>query len=183
VDDDLVLIEKARLGCLTSKGTLVGKYRLIAVKAAGRYNCKGRLIETGDLIQEGMLGLLRAIELYDASRGCTFSHYARCKIQGTVRDAWERQLRADELEQEVIDTGVEQRLIDKQFWKDVFDACLDARERRVIRLRMWDQLSYDDIGDKLSLSDTQVERILGTALLKLKTYLIANDIVKELGNI
>jgi RNA polymerase sigma factor (sigma-70 family) len=179
VNDELVLIEKARLGCLTSKGTLVGRYRLIAVKASSKYNCKGRLIEQGDLIQEGMLGLLRAIEMFDPAKGCTFSHYVGCKIRGKVRDAWERQLREDELETEVIDTGVEQRVIDKQFWKGVFDACLDARERRVIRLRMWDQLSYNDIGDKLSLSDTQVERILDTAIVKLETYLIDNGIEKE----
>lgn len=177
--DDLSLIEKARNGCETSKGTLVGKYRLIAVKAAGRCNCKGRLIEQGDLIQEGMLGLLRAIEMYDPAKGCTFSHYARVTIRGWVWNAWQRQLRADELQEEVIDTGVEQRLIDKQFWKGVFDACLDTRERRVIRLRMWDELSYDDIGDRLSLSDTQVERILGTALLKLRAYLIDNGIDQE----
>jgi RNA polymerase sigma factor (sigma-70 family) len=179
--DDLSLIEKARLGCLTSKGTLVGKYRLIAVKAAGRYNCKGRLIETGDLIQEGMLGLLRAIELFDAGKGCRFSHYVRCKVRGAIRDAWNRQMRIEDETEGGVDTEQEQRAVDKEFWKTTLASCLDARERSVIRMHIWDEVDFWDISEKLCLPYEHVERIYARSLEKLKVYLIDNGLSEELG--
>ncbi len=43
-----------------------------------------------DLQQEGMLGLMTALDQFDPRRGINFAHFARLKIRGTVLDALRR---------------------------------------------------------------------------------------------
>lgn len=47
----------------------------------------GRGLELEDLVQEGMIGLMRAAELFDPDRGTKFTSYARPTIKGSIRKA------------------------------------------------------------------------------------------------
>lgn len=51
------------------------------------------LLSHEDLVQEGMLALLRAQGRYDPARGCTFTTYAYPRIRGAMLDCIRRQLR------------------------------------------------------------------------------------------
>ena len=50
---------------------------------AHRY--KGRGVEYEDLVQAGCIGLIKAADLFDYSRGLRFSTYAVCLILGEMR--------------------------------------------------------------------------------------------------
>jgi RNA polymerase primary sigma factor len=48
---------------------------------------RGRGVPYDDLVQEGILGLMQAVERFDPSRGVKFSTYAGWWIRGALIDA------------------------------------------------------------------------------------------------
>lgn len=56
----------------------------VANAHAGRVSPSGTVLELDDLAQAGMTGLIRAIELFDASRGLKFSTYATNWIRQSI---------------------------------------------------------------------------------------------------
>src|SRR5829696_8812229 len=77
--------EEIELAKRIEKGDLVAKERMInsnlrlVVANARRYQGQG--LALGDLIQEGMLGLIRAVEKFDWRKGFRFSTYATLWIR------------------------------------------------------------------------------------------------------
>jgi RNA polymerase primary sigma factor len=65
----------------------------LVVSVARRYMNRGILL--GDLIQEGNVGLLRAVDQYDYRRGFKFSVYAVWWICQAIDDALKRHARTD----------------------------------------------------------------------------------------
>jgi RNA polymerase primary sigma factor len=60
----------------------VGANLRLVAKTAMRY--RGRGLPVSDLVQEGNLGLMKAVERYDHRRGCRFSTYAMWWIKSTI---------------------------------------------------------------------------------------------------
>ncbi len=53
------------------------------------YHLKGRLpssVQVDDLVQSGMIGLIEAVQKYDASQGASFETYAGIRIRGAMLD-------------------------------------------------------------------------------------------------
>ena len=58
--------------------------RNLALRLAGRVPSS---VDLGDLIGAGLLGLIDAVDRFDASRAIPFEAYARTRIQGAILDA------------------------------------------------------------------------------------------------
>ena len=80
------LIERAREGDETAKQQVVLSNIGLARKAALRYHRESASygVDIRDLFQEGLIGLNRAVELFDCDRGYTFSTYAHNWIQQAI---------------------------------------------------------------------------------------------------
>ncbi|MGQ9524212.1 MAG: sigma-70 family RNA polymerase sigma factor [Armatimonadota bacterium] len=65
------------------KERIVAMHERLVYSVARKYVNSGEPLE--DLIQEGFVGLLRAIDLYDPSFGARFSTYATHKISGAIK--------------------------------------------------------------------------------------------------
>ncbi len=77
------LIEEFRkTGDIGIRNRIVAWHQGLVRTIARRFICRGEPLE--DLIQEGFIGLLKAIELYDPSQGAKFSTYATYKIAGCI---------------------------------------------------------------------------------------------------
>ncbi|MCW5700207.1 MAG: RNA polymerase factor sigma-32, partial [Rhodospirillales bacterium] len=63
---------------------LVGSYQRLVVKIAGKYSSPG--LPLGDLISEGNIGLLQAVEKYEVERGYRLSTYAVWWIRAAITD-------------------------------------------------------------------------------------------------
>jgi RNA polymerase primary sigma factor len=88
--------EKQRLEALVQDGIIAREHIIkantrLVVSIAKRY--MGRGVHFLDLIQEGNLGLMKAVEKYDAHRGFRFSTYATWWIRQTITRALSDQSR------------------------------------------------------------------------------------------
>lgn len=69
-------------GDLNARGQLIEHYQPLVFKIANRFKARESL--TMDLIQEGTVGLIEAVEKYDALRQISFSLYAVHRIRGRM---------------------------------------------------------------------------------------------------
>lgn len=83
--------DELRLSLLIAKGDKDARRQMIEANLRLVVSIAKRYMERGlplmDLIEEGNLGLIRAVERFDASRGCKFSTYATYWIRQSVERA------------------------------------------------------------------------------------------------
>jgi RNA polymerase primary sigma factor len=75
------LTEITRIGANAKEQMIYSNLRLV-LKNASRYNNRG--VEFIDLVQEGMLGVQKAVEKFDATKGYKFSTYAMWWIRQSM---------------------------------------------------------------------------------------------------
>jgi RNA polymerase primary sigma factor len=108
------LLRAARRGDEGARARLVCAHLGLVRSIASRYRDYG--LPFDDLVQEGAVGLLDAIEGYDPSRTREFEPYARFRIRRAIRNALTDQARLIRLPKHVVErrralAGAEARLI------------------------------------------------------------------------
>ena len=136
--------DEAALACV-----LAHMMPMIRSSAAG---CIGPGMELEDAVQEGIIGLFRALESYDVCRDASFETYAGACIQHA-------QQAAQAIEQERYNS-----------WKARMAARLSPLERQVLGLYL-QGLGYAAIGVQLGRTTKSVENALGRARAKLRRNL------------
>lgn len=82
-------------GDLDSRRQLIEQYQPLVVKALSRW--RGNEAIMMDLVQEGTIGLIEAVEKYDPGRGVAFSLYAVHRIRGRMLNYLEKEARLTEI--------------------------------------------------------------------------------------
>ncbi|WP_425439266.1 RNA polymerase sigma factor RpoS [Pseudoalteromonas denitrificans] len=90
-EEEVYFSRKALKGCEASRKRMIESNLRLVVKIARRYNNRGLALL--DLIEEGNLGLIRAVEKFDPERGFRFSAYATWWIRQTIERAIMNQTR------------------------------------------------------------------------------------------
>ena len=143
---ELELARRAQEGDPEARGRLIESNLRLVVSVARTYS--SGTLDLLDLVQEGTLGLIRAVDRYDWRRGAKLSTYAFPWIRHAILDATLLRRRSDQLMSSLDETGklecVDstvpdplQSLIDRTPAIDVDAALrrLPDRSRRVIELR------------------------------------------------
>jgi RNA polymerase sigma factor (sigma-70 family) len=95
------LVRAARRGDRGARERLVTSHLAMIRSLATRYRDLGLPFE--DLVQEGSLGLLDAIDRYDPSRGPNFGSYARFRVRRAMRNALTDQARLIRLPKHIVE--------------------------------------------------------------------------------
>lgn len=82
-EEEATLARRIRKGDLQARDTMIRSNLRLVVSIAKNYTRRG--LSLLDLIEEGNLGLLRAVEKFDPAQGCRFSTYASWWIRQAIK--------------------------------------------------------------------------------------------------
>ncbi len=174
-NSDELLLEEIKSGSSTAMNELISKYRPTVESIAMKYI--NSPLEKEDLVQEGLIGLLAAINSFSNDKGAKFSTYASICINNSVQTALRKFSRLKDippssimpLEEDFFDNYPALSAEDEYLAKESVLALTDFLyeglsrfENEVLRLYIQGH-SYVEIADKLSKNpkaiDNAIQRI------------------------
>ncbi|HEY2437418.1 MAG TPA: sigma-70 family RNA polymerase sigma factor [Solirubrobacteraceae bacterium] len=110
--EEVELAKRIEKGDLEAKERMINSNLRLVVSQARRY--QGHGLEMGDLVQEGMLGLIRAVEKFDWRRGFKFSTYGTLWIRQAIQRGLQNHGRTIRLPVHVAQRQVKVRKLESQ---------------------------------------------------------------------
>ena len=169
-----------------SRAHLIESYQPLVFKVAMQLRLREEIVM--DMIQEGTVGLIEAVERFDPARGVLFSTFATYRIRGRILNALHRERAgaaaaaagggdAAAMLERVQDLGaadrlvrVEEDLLVQQIVR-VIDR-LPERERRIVRASLLAAKEPRRIARELQISLSHFYRLQKRALQRIQAYLV-----------
>ena len=147
-DEEIVLAQRMEEGDEEAKIRLAESNLRLVVSIAKRY--VGRGMHFLDLIQEGNLGLIKAVDKFDHSKGFKFSTYATWWIRQAITRAIADQARTIRIPVHMVETINKLLRVSKQLLQDL------GREPTADEIAKEMQMSVDKVRDIIKLSQDPV---------------------------
>jgi len=170
-NNEKILVDAAKSGDSLATTLLIVKYRGFLYKYVGLLNVPSGYKE--DFIQEGLIGLLKAVRTYDSMRDCSFSTYAKTCVRNSVISA----LRYHK--KKWLDNEISIEDISDGLFEVVHNPVANSPEDEYLYMESSSQL-HDTIFSVLSTYEAQV---FGMYLAEMPYSLIASRLGKDIKSI
>jgi RNA polymerase nonessential primary-like sigma factor len=141
-EEEIELARAIQAGSVASRQRMIESNLRLVVNIARAYVKRG--LPLMDLVEEGNLGLIRAVEKFDPNRGCRFSTYATWWIRQAVERAIMNQCRTVRLPIHVIR-----------------ELAIYLRTARELEQRLSRRPTVEEVARELDISPDNVERLFG----------------------
>ena len=167
---------KCNDGDMTAREELIVSYRPLVFWIAGKIMVNDPQLKQ-DIIQEGMLALINAVDKFEPQRAIKFSTYAYHTIHGRIINLLERSEHkapmpiSDEYISGINDAPYDDS--NKDDWIDASNAVskLDGREREIVSAIFYDGSTPTDIAREKNMDISHVYRLRRSAIAKIRAIL------------
>ena len=138
---------------------------------ASRYT--GRGVPFEDLVQEGLMGIIEAEKIFDASKGTSFSTYAiwwiKKKILESIRNEEKQSLNALPLSEAILEVSIEKKSYGCVYLDELLhNKFLSSLEQKILKLHFREGMTLDELSRDLGIKRERVRQIKHLLIRKIK---------------
>ena len=178
-EDEKKILGLAKSGDSAAMDKILGEYKYLAITLARKYYLLGG--EKDDLIQEGMIGLFKAINSYEEDKGVVFKTYASRLVEREIISAIRHSasgkhqvlndsVSLDNSEEIVLGSFPEQDIITEERYKElneIIESKLSRFEAQVVKYYL-KGYNYVDIAKMLGKEPKSIDNALSRIKAKLQ---------------
>ena len=169
-------------GDMEAREELIVAYRPLVFWIAGKIHVEDSELKQ-DIVQEGMLALINAVDRFEPEREFKFSTYAYHKIHGQIINMLERGEKKaplpvpDEWLAAAEDSYYYEDENSSEDWLDVAQSIskLEGREAEIVSALFFEGKKPKDVAKEKKLDVSHVYRLRRTAIAKIRGWLCLNE--------
>ena len=193
-EEERIIAQKMAEGDEDAKETLINSNLRLVVSIAKKYMNRG--LSLLDLIQEGNIGLIKAVDKFDYTKGFKFSTYATWWIRQAITRAIADQARAIRIPVHMVETINELTRIQRQLVQDLgreptTDELAEAMGMEPAKIREIQKISQDPISIDKPVGEEEDSHLvdfisndeLAAPEEEVARNLLKEDLIKALGTL
>lgn len=185
-DEEALWARYKEEGDRSARQEIITAYQPLVYKLVGKISVSNDLLM--DLIQEGTIGLIEAVENFDHGRNVRFSTYATYRIRGRVLNYLKRDLNLDMISldhsfdedgltlMDKLEEGgvsIEGQVEERYLQREVQGAMerLTEQEREVVKAMVYGDAAAKEVAEKMQISQGHLYRIQKRAIRRIRGML------------